>query len=523
MRLFPIYESNSTAFGSGASERLTYLDRVSKATVRRNVKGEYSASITLAYTPANQELIQNDRIIRLPVCPSDRAPIQGFRIHSFDIRYGSDKTIDIELDHVSYDANYMPTIAISKVSGASKAVTAISNAVVGGLSPFTITTNLSDISTAFESKKIRSLRSLIGDGEDSFMALFKCECDFNNFEMNLTKQIGLETNIQLVLLKNIVDCSEAYDYNDFRTAIFPYWTNSDGVSRWISTSSGVERLIPTSTETFKHQKYGLLDLSDKFDTDPTAQQLHDKAVEEIAKQSWGSPKVTIDLDAYVPFDHDSTGNLYSWRQAAIRIGDRFDYVNPYTHETKRVRMIEYEYDCLEDAYTSITIDTEYSKVSDTVSNLDATVSGLVESSTINRNWTNVGITTGGSGCINGTLVSGSKLEVNQAFGLARIHGKFTLGASLSGTYGTYRLGEIGIAYAPDLPMPIEMWVATGLNDSSIANASGSNTISYNAIKGVIHKLSGGDKAALSVYNYSGKTIPSGTSIYFNGTWPYYSK
>lgn len=523
MRLFPIHESNSTSFGSGNSDRLAYLDRVSKATVRRTVKGEYTASMTIAYTPENQQLIQNDRIIRLPVNPRDNAPVQAFRIHSFDVQYGSEKAINVELDHVSYDMNYMPVISIAKVNGASNAVAAIPGAVVGGLSPFTITTNLSDISTAFESKKIRSLRSLIGDGEDSIMALFKAECDFNNFQVSIVSQIGLEKNLELVLFRNMVDCSEAYDYNDFRTAIFPYWTDSDGNSRWIPSSSGIERLIPTSSNTFKHAKYGILDLSDKFEKQPTYQQLHDKTVEEIAKQSWGSPKLTINLNAFVPFDRDNTGNLYDWKQADLKIGDRFDYVNPYTHETKRVRLVEYEYDCLEDAYTSMTIDTEYAKASDTVASLGAVVSGLVESSIVSRNWTSVSIATGGSGYLNGTLSADSKLEVNQAFGLARIHGKFTLGAGLSGTYGTYRLGEINVAYVPEVPTPIEMWVATGLNDMNVGNGSGSNTTGYNAVKGVIHKLSGGDKAALSVYNYSGKTIPSGASIYFNGMWPYYSK
>ena len=171
----------------------------------------------------------------------------------------------------------------------------------------------------------------------------------------------------------------------------------------------------------------------------------------------------------------------------------------------------------------MTIDTEYAKASDTVASLGAVVNGLVESSIVSRNWTSISIATGGSGYLNGTLSSDSKLEVNQAFGLARIHGKFTLGAGLSGTYGTYRLGEINVAYVPEVPTPIEMWVATGLNDMNVGNGSGSNTTGYNAVKGVIHKLSGGDKAALSVYNYSGKTIPSGASIYFNGMWPYYSK
>lgn len=522
MRHFAIYEHDKTSFTNGELDLLT---DVISASVSQTVEGEFTASLTIPYTEKNCDLIQNGRLICLPIHPTD-VTWQPFRITSYSEKFDSnDRTIDISLDHWSYDLNYYPSVPFSEVIGAKNAVAAIIDSQPLRSHPFEITTTLNDTTTKFASTNVTSVRGVIGDGESSFMNVFKCECYFDRTTVRLTSKIGTDRDIVLSLYGNLTGSTEEYVYDDFRTGVFPYWKDSE-TSTWIYQSSGIERIIPTGAPSGSHTKIATVDLSDQFETKPTQQQLHDKALEYITKNDLAHAKVTIDLNGFVPGSNNKTADdeLFApWRNVPIFMGDTFVYKNSVTKKETRVRLVGSEYDCLEDAYTSMTVDTNYAKASETISGLGSVINGLSSSVVSNKNWTSIAMSTPGGADSKGQLEAGSVLQVNSYLGFGRLQCKYKLTSTIQANYGVTRLLLFDANYAPDFPVPIHMWVANGLSDTNIGNGNGRSSIEYNHITGIVCKTASGSKGTVCIYNMSSQNVPSNSTIYFSGTWIYNSK
>lgn len=511
MRTFNVYPRSSTDIGDKPKGS---INDALEATVSRTVDGEYTAMLKVPYSRVNFATLSEGSVLWFPVSPKHKS-YQPFRINSVSPAFSDgDFSLSIDLNHISYDLNFYPAIPMeTEYTGASNAIQGIARCSVLTLSPFVLSTTLVDTTKKFKIGEARSIRAMIGDGDESFISVFKGEADFDGFTVNIQEKIGEETSLIFNLIGNIASSNETYDYSEMVTGIFPYWKDSDGKAAWIPASSTYDRIIPTGT--FDYNKVGVVDLSSEFEKRPSAAQLHDKAVEYVAKHNLANPKITIEAAAYTPGDNASRQFYRFISENSLQLGDRFTYHNTFTGIDKRVRFVGYEYDVLNDIYTSTTIDSDYDKASDTISGLQSTVSQLASSAISNHNWSDISISATG-----GTMSSGTVLQVNPSVGFARFYGKFVTSSAISGTYGTKRIATFPIAFAPPFPVPIEMWAATGIDDTDIYNGVASNALNYNAVKGIVAKLNTTESGAISVYNYSGKNIPSGAAIYFYGMWPY---
>lgn len=279
--MYPIlYEANETLFQSNGIAVLVDAYRCD-VTEQRN--GIYELEMDYPISGKHYNDIIEGRIIG--AIHDDNKDVQPFVIYSRSADIGGKVTFYAH--HISYKLG----LIVAKPFSAGSAALAMSSIVGNTVNycPFTFYTDKMT-QADFSMTVPKSVKDLLGGTEGSILDVFGGgEYEWDKFQVKLYQNRGEDTDVKILYGKNLMTLKQSLDTSGCYTAAVPYWYSEDAEGG--ATLVTVSGYVVTPTGMTDTTKTAMMDLSGEFETQPTATQLRDKAIQILDKQKpWVPPE-----------------------------------------------------------------------------------------------------------------------------------------------------------------------------------------------------------------------------------------
>ena len=287
-----LYEASETGFDNNGLGRLR--DCISCVVTEERNSGVYECDFEYPVDGQNYDLIQIGRIIAVE--HDDTNDVQPFDIVSYTREING--IVQFHAVHISYRQSKMVANG-TNINSLADAFTMLSNATPSN--PFTYETD-QDGATGYMAAADgvpKSVRSFLGGVEGSILDTYRGEYEWDKFTVRLLGSRGEEKPFTIRYGVDMTDYNEESDLSESYSAVIPYWTSDEatvvGSKVTIGTSAynGREECIP-------------LDLSDKFEEQPTASELETYAQSYLNSSNPTLPAQSITV-SFVRLD-DSVSN-----------------------------------------------------------------------------------------------------------------------------------------------------------------------------------------------------------------------
>ena len=280
-----LYEKNETAFTSNGLGRL--YDCISCVVVEER-NGIYECDFEYATNGIHFADLECGRIIG--VTHDDSSDIQPFEIVSYSKPING--IVTYHCVHISYRLKGY-TVEATGVNSLAQALSALGSSAPSN--PFTFTADFTSSAYAGAFNGVpRSIRQLLGGIEGSILDTYGGEYEWDKFNVKLHQHRGQVVDFTVRYGVNMIDFNDDLDYSDSFTSCVPYWIGDDGnggqaivkgakVSSGLTPFNGIDSCIP-------------LDLSEKFETMPTAADLQSYALNMMTSKNVNAPKQSITVD-----------------------------------------------------------------------------------------------------------------------------------------------------------------------------------------------------------------------------------
>jgi hypothetical protein len=155
-----------------------------------------------------------------------------------------------------------------------------------------------------------SARYILGGMEGSVLQTYRGEYKYDGFNVSLLTNRGTNNGVVLRYGKNIVRLEQDENFSDLYTGVAPYWHGED-------ESVYLPETIVFVTGSYAFERILSLDLTDRFETAPSEEELRAEAQRYIEANNIGVPtaSVTIDyaMDEEIESVHlcDTVGAVYT--------------------------------------------------------------------------------------------------------------------------------------------------------------------------------------------------------------------
>ena len=257
-----LYETNETAFVSNGIGRLR--DCIS-CIVTEERNGIYECDFEYPVTGANYELIEIGRIIG--VRHDESNDIQPFDIVSFSKPI--DGIVTFHCTHISYRQNYISVTTGTTINTLSGAFSLLATGQPSN--PFTYQTDKSGSGfLACADGTPRTVRQVLGGIEGSILDTWGGEYEWNKWNVYLHSARGVNRPFTIRYGVNMLEYNDDTDNTETYDSCIPYWTGNDLIKVASRISASGKVIGPVS-------KCVPLDLTEKFETEPTTTQLRNTA------------------------------------------------------------------------------------------------------------------------------------------------------------------------------------------------------------------------------------------------------
>lgn len=207
-----------------------------------------------------------------------------------------DGIVSVYCEHVSYITAKTALKAGERLENvtAQEAVNGWKNSLVPQRNELTFVSDI-DAKGTFDLSvvgKFTNAREALGGKEGSLLDAFGGEYEFDNYNIKLSRQAGVESNILIAYGKNLSDISQEENIENTYTSIFPYANVNDELG---------ERTL-TLTELYVDSDYvsnypeRLIQMVDFSQENPGTQaELKDAALQYIRQNKVGVPKVSLKM------------------------------------------------------------------------------------------------------------------------------------------------------------------------------------------------------------------------------------
>lgn len=290
-----IFEKTETDFDNNGLGRLR--DCIS-CVVTEERNSVYEAEFQYPVTGTNYDLIELGRVIG--VTHDDTDDIEPFDIVSFTKPING--VVTFHCVHISYRQSYL-TVTGSNINSVSDAFTLLGNAQPSN--PFSYWTDITSSGyMAAADGTPRTVRQMLGGIEGSILDTYGGEYEWDKFSVKLWKNRGQERDFTVRYGVNMLTYDDEVDSQGTYSSCIPYYKSGDSVvvgNRVTSdnvTVSGRGECVP-------------LDLTDKFESQPSTAQLEAMAASIMNSKNTSSPAQTIkvsflrlqDMDEYSGFEN----------------------------------------------------------------------------------------------------------------------------------------------------------------------------------------------------------------------------
>lgn len=335
-----LYESNETAFTSNGLGRLQ--DCIS-CIVYEERNSLYECDFSYPVDGAHFDDIQCGRIIT--VTHDDSGDVQPFDIVSYSKPI--EGIVTFHAVHISYRQSYL-TVSGSNINSLSDAFALFSTAQPEN--PFSYDADFeSNAYFAAADGVPRSVRQMLGGMEGSILDSYGGEYEFDKFRVTLHRNRGVQRDFVIRYGVNMLKYQDDTDYSGTYSSCIPYWTGDDGnggqtvvkgnrVDAPFSTYNGRNGCTP-------------LDLTDKFETAPTAARLESMALSFMQANQTNLPKQTISVDFARLQDFDEFEGFDSLLKC--NLCDTVQVVFPRYNMSGTFKIVKTEFDVLRGKYNGM--------------------------------------------------------------------------------------------------------------------------------------------------------------------------
>lgn len=200
----------------------------------------------------------------------------------------------------------------------------------------------------------RSVKQFLGGTEGSLLDTYGGEYEFDKFDVHLWSARGEARNLTIRYGVNLTDYNEEVDYSDTFTNCIPYWTGSDDTTGENIVVKGSNVGIGRDSYNGRYECVPL-DLTDKFETQPTEAQLETAALNYMEENQVYLPSQNIKVDFIRLQD------TMDFRQFAplmdCRLCDTINVVFPRYGMNGRYKIVKTVYDVLLERYEEMELGT----------------------------------------------------------------------------------------------------------------------------------------------------------------------
>lgn len=400
-----LYENNETAFASNGLGRLR--DCIS-AVVTEERNGVYTLDFEYPITGAHFDEITIGRVVA--VTHDETGGIEPFDIVGYERPIGG--VVTFHAVHISYRLSGMTTWA-KNINSLSAALSVFNN--ISG-NPFTFSADFtaSAYMAAFDGVP-RTVRQLMGGIKGSILDAYGGEWEFTGYNAVLHRSRGETKDITIRYGVNMAKYDETADAGEIYNACVPFWTGQDEngaavVVRGSRVDSG--QMLPGGRSVIAP-----LDLTEKFESKPTAAALETMAASVMRARSPWLPAQNIRVDFIRLQDmagFEQFANLWN-----CALCDSVTVVFPRYNMAGQYKIVKTKWDVLKGRYTEM----ELGQLSTTLSE----ALGISQGGTFTE-------TSGGGGGVSDVMVNGASVVdsdgiamVTDTDGNLKLNGTITAG------------------------------------------------------------------------------------------------
>lgn len=349
---YPIlYNSTETNFDNNG---LGILGDCISCEVTEEANGIFELSMKYPMDGIHFEDIERRSIIKSKA-DQFRKP-QLFRVYA--ISKPMSGIVTVLAEHISYDLSGIPVSPFTAYSVAEAIVGLKNNAVID--CPFTFYTDKST-GGKFSVNTPASIRSRLGGVEGSILDTYGGEFEFDNYAVNLYNNRGANRGVSIRYGKNLTNIVQDENCSSVATGVYPYWAGEiEGKTVLVE----LPNKIINAPGTYNFVKIRTLDLSGEFETQPTVEQLQEKAERYINANDIGVPNVAMTIS----FAQLEQIEEYKGLKLLESVG-LFDTVNvefPALKVSATAKAVRLVYDVIADKVKSVTLGAVKSNIADTI-------------------------------------------------------------------------------------------------------------------------------------------------------------
>ncbi len=339
-----LYDSSETAFISNGLCRLRDAISVVVCEERNSI---YELDMEYPVDGVNYDRIQCGRIIAVE--HDESGDVQPFDIVSYSRPING--VVTFHAVHISYRQCAL-TVDGTNINSLADAFTMLGNSTPAN--PFNYRTDKDSTGFLAVADGVpRSVRSILGGGEGSILDAYGGEYEFDKWDVKLWSSRGEVKPFTVRYGVNLVDYKEDTDYSDTFTSVIPYWIGQDGsgndivvkgneVSASYPSFNGTDRCIP-------------LELTDKFETQPTTADLEAEGLAYIQSNQTYLPAQNITVDFIRIADDPSYSQFKQLQKCKLCDTINVDFAR--YGMTGQFKIVKTEYDVLAERYNKLELGT----------------------------------------------------------------------------------------------------------------------------------------------------------------------
>ncbi len=327
-----LFESTETEFDNNGLGRLR--DAIS-VVVTEERNGIYECDFEYPVTGSHYDDILLGRIIGVEHDYTN--DVQPFDIVSYSRPING--VVTFHAVHISYRLRKSVTSA-SSISSLTDAFTAFNNATPSFGFAFYTDIEGSNYISAFDGVP-KSIRTIMGGVEGSILDAYGGEYEFNRFNVMLWNRRGVDRNLTIRYGLNMTEFQEDADYSESYNACIGYWSGNDTIVMTGLVESGVSG-YNGRTEVVA------IDLTDKFETQPSVADLTDMAQSYMISNQTYLPTQNIAIDFINlrdTLEYKHLSQLYE-----CNLCDTVKVIFPRYQVEARFKVVKTEYDVLLERY-----------------------------------------------------------------------------------------------------------------------------------------------------------------------------
>lgn len=204
------------------------------------------------------------------------------------------QVVNVKAQHISYDLNKVPVEPFTATGSVN-----VKNGMVShmmGTYPFTMTTDITNVSSVFKLDIPRSFRECLGGYEGSILDVFRCEYEWDNLTVKMLAHRGSDQGVRIAYGKNLTDFKQEENVEGVYTSVLGY-----AVVDEVTYVGNIFHKVVTD-----NPKVKIVDFSNDYLNEegasssiPTVSELTDKAQSYATRNSIEVPRVNLTI-SFVP-------------------------------------------------------------------------------------------------------------------------------------------------------------------------------------------------------------------------------